>query len=238
MIVSGGENVFPAEIEELLAGHEAIDEAAVIGVDDEKFGQRLKAFVVVRDGAQLSEDDIKDYVKQNLARYKIPREVVFVDELPRNPTGKVLKRELAERDGEQPDSSEQCGAPDHGAGVCTSASYTRSVLILPPGHAQALRTRRQFRAREKWLIGAVLGTVAALVLAVVISLAIARRKLRQRLHRRDGAVAIGAQSSLRLRRGRARDVQEIGAPAATAARRVGTGRRPVGRGCRKLSGTP
>jgi acyl-CoA synthetase (AMP-forming)/AMP-acid ligase II len=96
MIVSGGENVFPAEVEELLAGHEQIDEAAAIGVDDEKFGQRLKAFVVLRDGASLSEDAVKDYVKDNLARYKVPREVLFVDELPRNATGKVLKRELAE----------------------------------------------------------------------------------------------------------------------------------------------
>jgi len=96
MIVSGGENVFPAEVEDLLAGHEAIAEAAVIGVEDEKFGQRLKAFVVLRDGKQLSEDDVKAYVKDNLARYKVPREVVFMDELPRNPTGKVLKRELQE----------------------------------------------------------------------------------------------------------------------------------------------
>jgi fatty-acyl-CoA synthase len=94
MIVSGGENVFPAEIEELLAGHEAIEEAAALGVDDEKFGQRLKAFVVLRGGKELSEDDVKGYIKENLANYKVPREVVFMDELPRNPTGKVLKREL------------------------------------------------------------------------------------------------------------------------------------------------
>lgn len=94
MIVSGGENVFPAEVEELLARHEAIQEAAALGVEDEQFGQRLKAFVVRRDGAELSEDDVKSYVKDNLANYKVPREVVFVDELPRNPTGKVLKREL------------------------------------------------------------------------------------------------------------------------------------------------
>jgi fatty-acyl-CoA synthase len=96
MIVSGGENVFPAEVEDLLAGHEAIAEAAVIGVEDEKFGQRLKAFVVLRGGEELSEDEVKAYVKDNLARYKTPREVVFMDELPRNPTGKVLKRELQE----------------------------------------------------------------------------------------------------------------------------------------------
>ena len=96
MIVSGGENVFPAEVEELLAAHEGIAEAAVVGVEDEKFGQRLKAFVVLRDGADLDEDAVKDYVRENLARYKTPREVVFIDELPRNPTGKVVKRELEE----------------------------------------------------------------------------------------------------------------------------------------------
>jgi fatty-acyl-CoA synthase len=101
MIVSGGENVFPAEVEELLAGHEAVEEAAVIGVDDEKFGQRLKAFLVLRSGSNLTEDDAKDYVSKNLARYKTPREVVFIDELPRNPTGKVLKRELAEEKSEE-----------------------------------------------------------------------------------------------------------------------------------------
>jgi acyl-CoA synthetase (AMP-forming)/AMP-acid ligase II len=96
--VSGGENVFPREVEDLLADHEQVDEAAVIGVDDDEFGQRLKAFVVPRNGAQLSEETVKSYVKENLARYKVPREVVFLDELPRNATGKVLKRELKEHD--------------------------------------------------------------------------------------------------------------------------------------------
>jgi fatty-acyl-CoA synthase len=110
MIISGGENVFPAEVEELLAGHEAVEEAAVIGVDDEKFGQRLKAFVVLRSGANLSEDDARDYVKQNLAGYKTPREVLFIDELPRNSTGKVLKRELAEREADS--GAERDDAPE------------------------------------------------------------------------------------------------------------------------------
>ena len=95
MIVSGGENVFPREVEDLLSDHDQVKEVAVIGVDDEQFGQRLKAFVVPRDGEQPSEDDIKGYVKSNLARYKVPREVEFLDSLPRNATGKVLKRELA-----------------------------------------------------------------------------------------------------------------------------------------------
>jgi acyl-CoA synthetase (AMP-forming)/AMP-acid ligase II len=96
MIVSGGENVFPREVEDLLASHAQIEEAAVIGVEDVKFGQRLKAYVVPREES-LSEEEIKEYVKQNLARYKVPRDVVFVDELPRNATGKVLKRELSAR---------------------------------------------------------------------------------------------------------------------------------------------
>jgi acyl-CoA synthetase (AMP-forming)/AMP-acid ligase II len=97
MIVSGGENVFPREVEDLLADHPEIEEAAVVGVSDEQFGQRLKAFVVLREGAQLDEEAVKSYVKANLARYKVPREVVFLEELPRNATGKVLKRELSAR---------------------------------------------------------------------------------------------------------------------------------------------
>nr|MDQ3573142.1 AMP-binding protein [Actinomycetota bacterium] len=97
MIVSGGENVFPQEVEELLIQHELIDDAAVIGVDDESFGKRLRAFVVASASGSPSEDELKDYVRRNLARYKIPREVVFIDELPRNATGKVLKRELREQ---------------------------------------------------------------------------------------------------------------------------------------------
>jgi fatty-acyl-CoA synthase len=106
MIVSGGENVFPAEVEECLASHESVHEAAAIGVDDEKFGQRLKAFVVLNEGTKLSEDEIKAYVKDNLANYKVPREVVFIDELPRNQTGKVLKRELEERDEDDGDDDD------------------------------------------------------------------------------------------------------------------------------------
>ncbi len=94
MIVSGGENVFPREVEDLLADHPQIDEAAVIGVEDEQFGQRLAAFVVKRDGGSLSEDDVKKHVKQNLAGYKVPRDVTFLDELPRNATGKILKKDL------------------------------------------------------------------------------------------------------------------------------------------------
>jgi fatty-acyl-CoA synthase len=94
MIVSGGENVFPQEVEDLLARHEAVSEVAAVGVDDPDFGQRLRAFVVLEEGRQVSEDELKSHVKANLARYKVPREIVFLDELPRNATGKVMKREL------------------------------------------------------------------------------------------------------------------------------------------------
>lgn len=96
MIISGGENVFPREIEDLLSDHPAVHEAAVIGVDDPEFGQRLKAFVVLHKGGAATADELKTYVKEHLARYKVPRDVVFLDELPRNPTGKVLKRTLRE----------------------------------------------------------------------------------------------------------------------------------------------
>lgn len=99
MIVSGGENVFPKEVEDCLCAHPGVEEVAAIGVDDAEFGKRLRAFVVRADGAgEVSEDELKDLVKTNLARFKVPREVVFLDELPRNATGKILKRELAERE--------------------------------------------------------------------------------------------------------------------------------------------
>ncbi|WIX84645.1 acyl-CoA synthetase [Amycolatopsis sp. DG1A-15b] len=95
MIVSGGENVFPIEVENLLVEREDVIEAAVIGVEDPEFGQRLKAFVVRAEGAELDADEIRDYVKANLARYKVPRDVEFLDELPRNATGKVLRTKLS-----------------------------------------------------------------------------------------------------------------------------------------------
>ena len=79
--------------------HAAVAEAAAVGVEDDKFGQRLRAFVVLGPGQKATAKQLQDHVKVQLARYKVPRDVVFLDELPRNPTGKVLKRELAEREG-------------------------------------------------------------------------------------------------------------------------------------------
>jgi acyl-CoA synthetase (AMP-forming)/AMP-acid ligase II len=98
MILSGGENVYPQEVEDALAGHPRLTDAAVIGVPDPDFGQRLRAFVVRRsdDVEPVSEDELTAYLRERLARYKLPRELVFLDAIPRNPTGKVLKRELRE----------------------------------------------------------------------------------------------------------------------------------------------
>jgi len=96
MIVSGGENVFPAEVEELLRAHPDVADAAVVGVPDDRFGQALAAFVVVATGARLTEQQVRSHVRDRLARHKVPRTVRFVDELPRNSTGKVLRRQLAD----------------------------------------------------------------------------------------------------------------------------------------------
>lgn len=96
MIVSGGENVFPQEVENLLLERPDVFDAAVVGVDDVEFGKRLRAFVVAEPGATPDAEEIKTYVKSTLARYKVPREVIFLDDLPRNATGKLLRRELVE----------------------------------------------------------------------------------------------------------------------------------------------
>ncbi|WP_067896997.1 acyl-CoA synthetase [Nocardia vaccinii] len=96
MIVSGGENVFPQEVENLLLERPDVFDAAVVGVDDVEFGKRLRAFVVAEPGATPDAEEIKAYVKGTLARYKVPREVIFLEELPRNTTGKLLRRELVE----------------------------------------------------------------------------------------------------------------------------------------------
>jgi acyl-CoA synthetase (AMP-forming)/AMP-acid ligase II len=99
MIVSGGENVYPIEVEKTLAAHQQVAEAAVIGVDDEQFGQRLAAFVVLADGATATPDTLKQHVRDNLANYKVPREITILDELPRGSTGKIVRRELQDRAG-------------------------------------------------------------------------------------------------------------------------------------------
>jgi fatty-acyl-CoA synthase len=94
MIVSGGENVYPREVEEVLAGHPDVLDVAVVGVEDDEFGQALAAFVVARPGAEVDVDGIRAFVRERMARFKVPKRVVFLDELPRNATGKVMKAAL------------------------------------------------------------------------------------------------------------------------------------------------
>jgi fatty-acyl-CoA synthase len=97
MYISGGENVFPVEVEQVIAGHPRVLEAAVIGIPDPKWGEVGKAFVVLKPGADLEPEQLQGYLQERLARYKVPREVVFVDSIPKSGVGKVLKRELDDR---------------------------------------------------------------------------------------------------------------------------------------------
>ncbi|GAB3025506.1 acyl-CoA synthetase [Mycobacterium bourgelatii] len=111
MIVSGGENVFPQEVENLLEERDDVAEVAVVGVDDVEFGKRLRAYIVPEPGAKTDPAEIQQYVKNNLARHKVPRDVIFIDELPRNATGKLLRRVLVEMDVKQPDNVEEPSTP-------------------------------------------------------------------------------------------------------------------------------
>jgi acyl-CoA synthetase (AMP-forming)/AMP-acid ligase II len=97
MVISGGVNIYPAEIEEVLYNHPSVYDAGIIGVPDPDWGERLVAYVVAKPGADISEEDIQNYVGENLASYKKPKEVYFVEELPYTPSGKLLKRVLRER---------------------------------------------------------------------------------------------------------------------------------------------
>jgi acyl-CoA synthetase (AMP-forming)/AMP-acid ligase II len=94
MIVSGGENVYPIEVEKTLGLHPDVADATVLGVDDEQYGQRLAAFVVLTPAAAATVDDLKQHVRDSLANYKVPREIIVLDELPRSSTGKISRRDL------------------------------------------------------------------------------------------------------------------------------------------------
>jgi acyl-CoA synthetase (AMP-forming)/AMP-acid ligase II len=97
MIVSGGENVYPVEVEEALAQHPAVADVTVIGVPDERWGETVKALVIARPDATSTAEDLVAFARERLAGYKLPRSIEFVDEFPRTPSGKVLKRVLRER---------------------------------------------------------------------------------------------------------------------------------------------
>jgi len=96
MFISGGENIYPTEIEELLYKHPAILEAAVTGVPDEKWGEVGKAYIVLKPGKNLDQEELLEYLSGKLAKYKIPRHFAFLDELPKSAAGKILKRELVD----------------------------------------------------------------------------------------------------------------------------------------------
>jgi long-chain acyl-CoA synthetase len=94
MIIRGGYNVYPREVEEVLYEHPAIAEAAVVGVPDDSMGEEVGAAVVLKEGEELDEGELRDFVKEQVANYKYPRRIWFLDELPKGPTGKILKREI------------------------------------------------------------------------------------------------------------------------------------------------
>jgi long-chain acyl-CoA synthetase len=94
MVIRGGYNVYPREVEEVLYEHPAVQEAAVVGIPDESLGEEVAAAVVVKEGESLDAQELKAFVKERIATYKYPRKIWFVDELPKGPTGKILKREI------------------------------------------------------------------------------------------------------------------------------------------------
>jgi long-chain acyl-CoA synthetase len=94
MIISGGENIYPAEVENALFGHPAIADVAVIGVPDPKWGEAVKAVIVRKPGTEVSAAELIEFARSRIAGFKVPRSIDFVDALPRNPSGKILKREL------------------------------------------------------------------------------------------------------------------------------------------------
>ncbi|XP_018401468.1 PREDICTED: bile acid-coenzyme A ligase-like [Cyphomyrmex costatus] len=96
MVICGGDNVYPGEVEELLLSHPAVMDACVIGVPDAEFGHRLRAVLALHSGSSLQADEARDFIASQLTEFKVPRDVIFVDEIPRNPTGKVLKRVLGD----------------------------------------------------------------------------------------------------------------------------------------------
>jgi acyl-CoA synthetase (AMP-forming)/AMP-acid ligase II len=101
MIIRGGENIYPREIDEVLYQHPKIEAAATIGIPDEKYGEEVKSYVVLKAGEILTEADVIAFCKDNLANFKCPKYVAFIDEIPKGPTGKLLRRALRELDSQK-----------------------------------------------------------------------------------------------------------------------------------------
>jgi acyl-CoA synthetase (AMP-forming)/AMP-acid ligase II len=99
MIIRGGENIAPAEVESVVQAHPAVEEVAVVGVPDVEWGQRVAAFVVLRPGVHATADELGEFCRQRLASFKKPEVIQFLDELPKNPMGKILRRELRVQPG-------------------------------------------------------------------------------------------------------------------------------------------
>ena len=97
MIISGGENIYPAEIEDSLLAHPKLADVGVIGFPDEKWGESVKAVVVLKEGEELTEEELIEWCQGKIGGYKIPKKVVFADAIPRTPTGKILKRVLRDK---------------------------------------------------------------------------------------------------------------------------------------------
>ena len=97
MIIRGGENIYPREIDEVLYGHPAVAAAATIGIPDPLYGEEVTAFIVLKDGRKISAEDLINFCRERLADYKCPKSIHFVNEIPKGPTGKLLKRELAKK---------------------------------------------------------------------------------------------------------------------------------------------
>ena len=97
MVIRGGENVYPREVEEYLYGNPAVADVQVIGVPDERYGEELMAWVVLREGAEVTEEDLREFCRESIAHYKVPRYFKFVDEFPMTVTGKVQKFKMREQ---------------------------------------------------------------------------------------------------------------------------------------------
>ena len=97
MIITGGENVYPREVEEILYTRPEVQECAVVGLPDKEYGERVTAFIIAQEGQQPDPAALKAYLKTHLAGFKVPKEYIVVDELPKNPAGKILKREIRKR---------------------------------------------------------------------------------------------------------------------------------------------